>query len=144
MCSCYHSVSYVSLLVLSLWNFAKPTSLELFWNFRCPLIIISLTSNCAAIVNRRVDKVAQKDYYLRHVCPPFRLTACNVSEPTLGIFMKFLLGTFVEVWWQISWPFPCSLTCWVKLPLPHIFPKRYPRRLLAEITSATLGLINIC
>ena len=37
---------------------------------------------------RRFRKIAKSDYWLRHVCPPVRLSAWNNSAPTSRIFMK--------------------------------------------------------
>ena len=48
------------------------------------------------LVFRRVRKTAKRDYWLRHVCPSFRLTAWNNSTPIEWGFMKFDISVFVE------------------------------------------------
>ena len=48
------------------------------------------------LIFRSVRKTAKRDYWLRHVCPYFQLSAWNISAPIEWIFIKFAISKFIE------------------------------------------------
>ena len=57
---------------------------------------VSHDNKRSVVIFWRVRKIAKRDCWHRHVCPPVRPSSWNNSAPTERIFMKFDISVFCE------------------------------------------------